>query len=85
MWWWILVWVLLFVAAGVAMGLLGWHLVRRVIALGRQIGASAEQVSALLTPLDEPYRPSPSVLSDPSSSPPAPARRSARGRSRRTA
>lgn len=82
MWWWILIWVLLLLAALAVIALLGWHLVRRGIALGRQLGHSAEQVSDALAPVLEHYEPAHSVLSDPSSVPDAPPRRSARGESR---
>lgn len=82
MWWWILVWLLLLVGALAVVALLGWHLVRRGIALGRELGHSAEQVSAAVAPALAPYEPAHSVLSDPSTAPDAPARHSARAASR---
>ncbi|GAB3590932.1 hypothetical protein GCM10027446_07270 [Angustibacter peucedani] len=69
MWWWILVWALLLVGAAMALALVGWHVVKKGIALGRQLGTSAEQVSRLLEPIQAPYRPAASVLSDPSTLP----------------
>ena len=65
MWWWILVWVLLLLAAAAVVGLLGWHLVRRLIALGRQLGDSADDVSRALAPVLDHYEPAHSVLADP--------------------
>ncbi len=65
MWWWILVWVLLLLGALVVIALLGWHLVRRGISLGRELGHSAEQVSDALAPVLDHYEPAHSVLSDP--------------------
>jgi hypothetical protein len=84
-WWWILVWALLLVGAAVVLALVGWHVVKKAIALGRQLGASAEQVSRLLEPLQEPYRPATSVLADPSTLPEPATRRSRAGRRRRRA
>jgi hypothetical protein len=79
MWWWILVWVLLLLAAAVVAGLLGWYLVRRGVALGRQLGRSAEEVTAALAPVLDHYEPAHSVLVDPSAVPEPPRRRSGRG------
>lgn len=41
-------WVLLVVAAVAVIAALGWRLVRQLLALGRQVGASGEQVSDAL-------------------------------------
>ena len=78
MWWWILVWVLLLLGALVVIALLGWHLVRRGIALGRELGHSAEQVSDALAPALDHYEPAHSVLSDPTTAPEQAPRRSSR-------
>jgi hypothetical protein len=79
MWWWILVWALLLLGAAVVVGLLGWYLIRRGIALGRQLGQSAEDVSGALAPILDHYEPAHSVLVDPSTLPETPRRRSGRG------
>jgi hypothetical protein len=79
MWWWILIWVLLLLAAVAVVGLLGWYLVRRAVALGRQLGRSADEVSTALAPVLDHYEPAHSVLVDPSSAPESPRRRSGRG------
>jgi hypothetical protein len=78
MWWWILVWAVLVIAAAGAFTLLSWRLVRQVIALGRQLGASADELSLVMTPLHDTYRPARSVLTDPSGRPAAANTRSAR-------
>lgn len=82
MWWWILIWVLLLLGALAVVALLGWHLVRRGIALGRELGRSAERASDALAPVLDHYEPAHSVLSDPSTVPEPPARHSARAASR---
>ena len=72
MWWWILTWVLLFVAAAVVLGLVVWGVIRQGLALGRQLAASAETVSretSALRSAVQPYRPEPSVLVDPDAVP----------------
>lgn len=69
MWWWILIWALLVIGGLVALALVTWGVVRKAIALGRQLGASTEQASRLLQPLHESYRPAASVLADPSGLP----------------
>jgi len=82
-WWWILIWVLLFVAALVALGLVGWRVVRRGIALGRELATSAETVSretSALRAASEHFRPEPSVLVDPDAAPDPRRRRDRRGR-----
>ncbi len=69
--WWILVWALLLVAAAAAIGLLGWRLVRQVLALGRELGASAGRVSdatAAMHAPDQVAAPS-SVFLDPDAQP----------------
>ncbi len=83
MWWWILAWALLLIGGLVALGLASWSVVRRAFGLGRQLGASADQVSRLLQPLREPYRPAASVLSDPSGLPDPNSRRRSGRRHRR--
>ncbi len=85
MWWWILIWAVLLVGAVVVLALVVWHVVRQAIALGRQLGASAEEAGRLLAPIQQPYRPAASVLSDPSTLPEPVARRSSAGRGRRRA
>jgi hypothetical protein len=84
-WWWILIWTLLLLGAAAVLGLVLWKaVVKPGIALGRQIGETADQVSAALEPVTEAYRPVPSVLVDPSSAPDAPNHRStSQGRRRR--
>lgn len=69
MWWWILIWVLLLLASAVALAALGWRLFRQLLALGRQLGSSADDVSVALTPIRTHYEPASSVLVDPSAMP----------------
>lgn len=83
MWWWILVWSLLLVGAAVTLALLAWHVVKQAIALGRQLGASAEEASLALAAIRQPYRPGPSVLSDPAFVPAPAGRRPPARRGRR--
>jgi hypothetical protein len=71
-WWWILIWVLLVIAAAAFLGLVAWSVIKRGIRLGRQVGDSAELVGAALEPVMSDYRPDPSVLVDPSAFPDAP-------------
>ncbi len=52
MWWWILVWAVLLLAALAVLGLLGWRLFRQLLALGREVGASGGRVSAALADVD---------------------------------
>ena len=79
MWWWILIWVLLLLGALAVIALLAWHLVKRGIALGRQLGHSAEEISTALAPAFDHYEPAHSVLVDPSAAPEPTPRRSGRG------
>ncbi|GAA4354687.1 hypothetical protein [Angustibacter luteus] len=73
MWWWILIWALLLLGAAAVLGLLVWKsVIKRGIALGRQLGESSDLVSRALEPVSEPYRPDPSVLVDPNATPDAP-------------
>lgn len=46
--WWILVWLLLLLAAVAVIGLLGWRLFRQVLALGRDLGAAAGSLAAAM-------------------------------------
>lgn len=46
--WWILVWLLLLIAAVAVIGLLGWRLFRQVLALGRDLGAAASSMAAAM-------------------------------------
>lgn len=83
--WWILIWVLLVLAAAAVLALLGWRLFRQVLALGREIGASGGRVADTLAALHRPEAvaaPS-SVFLDPGAQPEV-GRRS-RGRRRRRA
>ena len=79
MWWWILIWVLLVLCALAVVALLAWHIIKRGIAFGRQLGDSAEQVSAAMAPALDHYEPAHSVLVDPSAVPEPTPRRSGRG------
>ncbi|WP_426560314.1 hypothetical protein ACPPVT_11450 [Angustibacter sp. McL0619] len=85
MWWWILIWTLLLLGAAAVLALVTWKaVVRPGIALGRQLADTSELVAQALEPVTEAYRPTPSVLVDPSGGPDAPNPRSAsRGRRRR--
>lgn len=85
MWWWILTWVLLVLAAAVVLGLVVWGVIRRGIALGRQLAVSAETVSretSALRAATEQYRPEPSVLVDPDAAPDPRRRRDRHARGR---
>jgi hypothetical protein len=77
---WVLLWVVLLLLAAALIGWLAWGLVRKVFALGRELGRSAELVGPVLEQLPEPYSPASSVLADPSSLPVA-SPRPGRGRS----
>jgi hypothetical protein len=68
---WVLLWVLLVLLAAVVLGALSWGLVRRALALGRELGRTAERVGPVLEQIQEPYRPASSVLSDPTIAPQA--------------
>ena len=83
--WWILVWVLLLLAAVAVIGLLGWRLFRQVLALGRAVGASGARVSEVLatTGRSGPVSAPSSVFLDPDSQPAAKSR--SRGVRRRRA
>jgi len=50
--WWILIWALLLLAAAAAIGLLGWRLVRQLIALGRELAASGDRVAQVMSAAD---------------------------------
>jgi hypothetical protein len=72
-WWWILIWALLLLGAAAVLALLVWtFVIKRGIALARQLGESSDQVNRALAPVSEPYRPDPSVLVDPGAVPDAP-------------
>jgi hypothetical protein len=83
-WWWILTWAVLLVGAAAVLALVTWKaVVKRGIALGRQLATSGELVSEALAPVSEPYQPAPSVLVDPSALADAPnPARASRGRRR---
>lgn len=66
---WVLLWVLLVLAAVVVLGWVAWGVVRKAIALMRELGRTAELVGPVLEQLPEPYRPASSVLADPSTLP----------------
>jgi len=57
--------VVLVVLAVAVLGWLSWRLVRKVLALGGELGRSADRVGPVMDQLQEPYRPAASVLSDP--------------------
>ena len=69
---WVLLWVVLVLLAAVLLGWLAWGVVRKVFALGRELGRSAQLVGPVLEQLPEPYSPASSVLTDPSSLPVVP-------------
>lgn len=77
---WVLLWVVLVLLAAALLGWLAWGVLRKVFALGRELGNSAALVGPVLEQLPEPYSPASSVLTDPSSLPDVPARHG-RGRS----
>jgi hypothetical protein len=64
-WWWILLWTLLGLGALAVHGWLLWRLVRKGLALARQLGASSGQAAqALVVPI-RPYHPASSAIVDP--------------------
>lgn len=67
--WWILVWVLLLLAAAALIALLGWRLFRQVLALGREVGASGGRASVAMAQMRGPVSTSASssVFLDPDS------------------
>lgn len=66
MWWWILVWVLLVLAAVAALGLLGWRLFKQVLGLGREFGTSGSRVADAMSGIRAPGPVVPSsVLANP--------------------
>ena len=69
---WVLLWVVLVLLAVALLGWLAWGVVRKVFALGRELGRSAELVGPVLQQMPEPYSPASSVLADPSSLPDVP-------------
>jgi hypothetical protein len=66
---WVLLWVLLVLAAIAVLGWVAWGVLRKGIALARELGRSADRVGPVLAQLPEPYRPASSVLADPSTLP----------------
>jgi hypothetical protein len=62
---WVLLWVLLVLLAVAVLGWLSWGVFRKVLALGGELGRSAERVGPVLEQIQEPYVPASSVLSDP--------------------
>lgn len=76
--WWIIGWTLLVLAALAFLGLLGWRLVRQLLALGRELGRSAERIGPVMDRLSEPYESATSVLVDPQSAPATGSNRSGR-------
>lgn len=69
--WWVLLWVVLVLLAAVLLGWLAWGVVRKAVALLGELGRSAALVGPVLQPAPEPYQPASSVLSDPTTPPPA--------------
>jgi hypothetical protein len=53
-WWWILVWVLLVIAAVAVLGLLGWRLFKQVVGLGREFGASGTRIADAMSGIRAP-------------------------------
>ena len=66
---WVLLWVLLVLAAVAVLGWLVWGVVRKTVALAHELGRSAELVGPVLEQLPERYEPASSVLADPSTLP----------------
>jgi len=66
---WVLLWVLLVLAAVVVLGWLSWRVLRKAIGLGHELGRSAELVGPVLEQMPERYQPASSVLADPSTLP----------------
>jgi len=75
--WWVLLWVVLFLGAGLALGLLGLMLWRKATALTREVGEATERLTAVLAALNDVADP---ALDVPSLAPPA--RASTRGSKR---
>lgn len=69
--WWVLIWIVLALGALAFLGLLGWRLVKQVIALGRELGRTGEKVATALEPVQQAYRPEVSVLVEPDGAPAA--------------
>jgi hypothetical protein len=71
--WWVLLWVVLFLAAGASLGLLALQLWRKAKALTREIGEASERLTAVLAALND-------VAEPPGDQPPpSPATGSGRG------
>lgn len=64
-WWWILIWLLLALAAATTFVLLGWRLIRQVIALGREVARNLDRLTEAMHPQPQPYQPATSVLAEP--------------------
>ncbi|MGL4173281.1 MAG: hypothetical protein ACRCTR_04305 [Actinomycetota bacterium] len=65
MWWWILLVFLLLLLAVIVHGLLWWRTIRRGLALARELGSSAEELTALWQPAADAYQPASSSLANP--------------------
>jgi hypothetical protein len=66
---WVLLWLLLVLVAVAVLGWLVWRVVRKAMALGRELSRSAAIVGPVLEQIPHPYQPAPSVLTDPSTLP----------------
>ena len=65
--WWVLLWVVLLLGAGLALGLLGLMLWRKAKALTREVGEASERLTAVLAALNDVADP---ARDDPSLAPP---------------
>ena len=69
MWWWVLAWTVLVLLAAAVLGGLAWGVVRRGVALGRELaqaGARPGELAARVEPPPAPHLPRHAVLDDPS-------------------
>ena len=90
MWWWVLIWTVLVLGALAVLGLLGWHIFKLLLGLGRELGDAAERLSVVTEELDRLQRQTqqgdgaPAVFADPAALRAERARRHRGGSRRRT-